>query len=218
MSSNYCFCSIQVAETKAVSEHDQLRNQITLLEQRLSDAAHSESVLKQQLSGHQKDFEAQLKTISKVTMSYCSQLLCRHSIASFVSKSVSAGQDVVLSVTLMDHPATPWGSGEGDAILGLDISIDAKLIGADTYLMRVSRINTNTFTAVCKPIIAGEYMANVTISGLNVEDKSTGNVAVVAGATVPSKCVVTTNSEFPLEGSDTCVFLCHVMVLFLVII
>jgi hypothetical protein len=173
------------------------------LQKKLSDCARIESDLKQQLSSYQQDFQAQLKTISKVTMSYCSQLLCRHSRASFVSTTATAGQDVVLSITLMDQPTIPWGSGDESAMLGLDIVIEAKLVGAQTCLMDVSRINTNTFTAVCKPTVAAEYMANVLISGLNLEDKFTGNVVVRPGVTVPSKCVITTNSDYPIEGSDT---------------
>lgn len=195
----------QVAETKAVSEFDHLNRQIKTLEERLSSSVDIETNLKQQISNFQKDFEAQLKTISKVTMSYCSQLLCRHSRASFVSKTVTAGQDIVLSITLMDQPTVPWGSGDESALLGLNIEIVATLVGVETCLMTVSRINTNTFTAVCKPTISGDYMANVLIGGLNLEDTFTGNVTVCAGATVPSKCVVTTNSDYPAEGSDTCV-------------
>jgi hypothetical protein len=196
----------QVAETKAISEFDRLSSEVRSLELKLSDGARIESSLKQQLSSHQKDFQAQLKTISKVTMSYCSQLLCRHSRASFVSATATAGQDVVLSITLMDQPNVPWGSGDESAILGLDIAVEAKLVGVQTCLMTVSRINTNTFTAVCKPSISGEYMASVLISGLNLEDKFTGNVVVRPGATIPSKCAITTNSDYPIEGSDTCVF------------
>jgi hypothetical protein len=183
-----------------------LSREIKTLEEKLSDGARIESNLKQQLSSYQQDFQAQLQTISKVTMSYCSQLLCRHSRATFVSSTATAGQEVVLSIALMDQPTIPWGSGDESAMLGLDIVIEAKLLGAQTCLMTVSRINTNTFTAVCKPTIAGEYMASVLISGLNLEDKFTGNVVVRPGATVPSKCAITTNSDFPVEGSDKCVF------------
>ncbi len=200
---SFLICRWQVAEIKAVSEFDLLNSQIKTLEARLSSYIDTESNLKQQISNHHKDFEAQLKTISQVTMSYCSQLLCRHSRASFVSKTVTAGQDVVLSVTLMDQPAVPWGSGDESALLGLNIEIMATLVGVETCLMKVSRNNTNTFTAVCKPTIAGEYMANVLIGGLNLEDAFTGNVTICSGATVPSKCVVTTNSDYPAEGSDT---------------
>lgn len=179
------------------------------MEQRISESSHIESHLKQQIADIQRNFEAQMKTVSKVTMSYCSQLLCRHSRASFVSKMVTAGQDVVITLSLMDQPSVPWGSGTENAMLGLDIVIEAKLIGAEPCLMAISRVNTNTFTAVCKPSVAGEYMAQVLISGLNMEDKSIGNVVVTPGATVASKCVVTTNSDYPREGADTCVIFFH---------
>ena len=182
-----------------------MSSQVKLLELRLSDVSHIETQLKQQISDIQRNFEAQMKTISKVTMSYCSQLLCRHSRANFVSKTVTAGQDVVITLTLMDQPTIPWGSGAENAMLGLDIVIEAKLLGAETCLMSVSRINTNTFTAVCKPAVSGEYMSLVLISGLALEDKSIGHVVVSPGATVASKCAITTNSDYPREGSDTCV-------------
>jgi hypothetical protein len=95
----------------------------------------------------------------------------------------------------MDRPGNPWGSGDENAMLGLDIMIEARLIGAETYSMVVSRINTNTFTAVCTPTLSGEYTARVLISGLNLEDNC-------SGVTVASKCAVTTNSDYPKEGSD----------------
>jgi hypothetical protein len=182
-----------------------LRNNIKILEEKISDGAQIESNLSQKLSSCQRDFDSQLKIISKATMSYCSQLLCRHSRALFVSKATVAGQDVVLSITLMDRPGTPWGADDENAMLGLEVIIEAKLIGAETCSMTVSRINTNTFTAVCTPTVAGEYMANVLISGLNLEDKFAENVVVSSGATVASKCSVTTNSDYPIEGIDTCV-------------
>ncbi len=122
-----------------------------------------------------------------------------------MSKVAIAGQEVVLSINLMDKPGTPWGSGDENAMLGLVILIEAKLIGAETCSMTVSRINTNTFTAVCIPTIAGEYMASVLISGLNLEDNLSENVVVSSGVTVASKCVVTTNSDYPTEGSNMCV-------------
>jgi hypothetical protein len=179
-----------------------LSSHIKALEEKLSQSVQIESNLNTQLSNYQKDFDAQLKTISKATMSYCSQLLCRHSRASFVSKTAIAGQEVVLSITLMDRPGNPWGSGDENAMLGLDIMIEARLIGAETYSMVVSRINTNTFTAVCTPTLSGEYTARVLISGLNLEDNSAENVVVCSGVTVASKCAVTTNSDYPKEGSD----------------